>query len=173
MRTLFITILGLVLAAFSVQAEELVVEIRLVDSRGGGKAIGTIIVSSNPYGILLTPNLSGLTPGLRGFHLHENADCGPGLKGHETLPGLAAGGHHDPAGTGRHAGPYGDGHLGDLPALSVDREGRATHPVLAPRLEVSDLKGHSLVIHSGGGNYTDYPERLGGGGVRVACGIIP
>jgi Cu-Zn family superoxide dismutase len=86
--------------------------------------------------------------------------------------GEAAGGHFDPTGTGRHEGPYGDGHLGDLPALYVDAEGNARHPVLAPRLKVADLKGRVLMVHEGGDNYSDQPKPLGGGGARVACGVI-
>ena len=88
------------------------------------------------------------------------------------MPGLAAGGHYDPAGTGKHKGPYEDGHLGDLPALYFDAEGKATHPVLAPRIKISDLKGHAFIIHAGGDNYRDYPKALGGGGARVACGVV-
>ena len=41
------------------------------------------------------------------------------------MAALAAGGHYDPAKTDRHEGPYGNGHLGDLPALYVDKEGKA------------------------------------------------
>jgi Cu-Zn family superoxide dismutase len=44
--------------------------------------------------------------------------------------------------------------------------------VLAPRIKVSDLKGRSLMIHAGGDNYSDSPQKLGGGGARVACGVI-
>ena len=58
--------------------------------------------------------------------------------------GLAAGGHWDPQHTGHHLGPYGFGHLGDLPALTVTNNGDANLPVLAPRLKVKDLQGHSL-----------------------------
>ncbi len=29
------------------------------------------------------------------------------------------------------------------------------------------------MIHAGGDNYSDTPEKLGGGGARVACGVIP
>jgi Cu-Zn family superoxide dismutase len=28
------------------------------------------------------------------------------------------------------------------------------------------------MIHSGGDNYSDVPEKLGGGGGRIACGVI-
>ena len=172
MKKLLITIIGLLVAGVSVQAEELVAPMHLTDSAGIGRAIGTVKASSSPYGTVLTPDLKDLTPGLHGFHVHQNPDCGPGEKGGKTVPGLAAGGHYDPAGAGRHAGPYGNGHLGDLPALYVDTNGKAGHPVLAPRLKLSDLKGRSLMIHAGGDNYSDNPKKLGGGGARMACGVV-
>jgi len=34
------------------------------------------------------------------------------------------------------------------------------------------LKGHALMIHQGGDNYADTPEKLGGGGARAACGVV-
>ena len=172
MKKLLITIIGLLVAGVSAQAAELVVPMHLTDSAGIGRAIGTVKASSSPYGTVLTPDLKDLTPGLHGFHVHQNPDCGPGEKGGKTVPGLAAGGHYDPAGAGRHAGPYGNGHLGDLPSLYVDTNGKAGHPVLAPRLKLSDLKGRSLMIHAGGDNYSDNPKKLGGGGARMACGVV-
>ena len=172
MKKLIIAILGLLIASVPARAEELVVRIHLIDSAGVGKDIGTVGISSSPYGTILTPDLSGLTPGLHGFHVHENPSCGPGVKEGKNIPGLAAGGHYDPAGTGMHKGPYSNGHLGDLPALYVDKDGKATLPILAPRLKISDLKGRSLIIHAGGDNYSDNPEKLGGGGARVACGVL-
>ena len=62
--------------------------------------------------------------------------------------------------------------MGDLPALYVDPQGNATSPVLAPRLKMADLKRRSLMIHMAGDNYSDHPAPLGGGGARVACGVI-
>jgi len=45
--------------------------------------------------------------------------------------------------------------------------------VLAPRLKrLEELKGHALMVHAGGDNYADQPKPLGGGGARVACGVI-
>ena len=172
MKKLLITILGLLVAGAAAQAEERVVTIYVTDGAGVGRAIGTVTASSSPYGTILTPNLSGLTPGLHGFHVHQNPNCGPAEKQGNRVPGLAAGGHYDPAVAGIHIGPYRNGHLSDLPALYVDADGKATHPVLAPRLKVSDLEGRSLMIHAGGDNYSDYPKKLGGGGSRVACGVV-
>ena len=172
MTKLMTVILSILITCLSAQAQELVFHIHLIDITGVGKAIGTVKATSSPYGTVLTPNLKSLTPGLHGFHIHQNPDCGPGDKGGKRIPGLAAGGHYDPAGTGKHAGPFGNGHLGDLPALYVDGNGQASHPVLAPRVKLSDLKGRALMIHAGGDNYSDKPQKLGGGGARMACGIV-
>jgi len=89
------------------------------------------------------------------------------------MAAMAAGGHWDPLKTGKHAGPYADGHLGDLPAIYVGNDARAVYPVLAPRLKSLDaLHGHALMIHAGGDNHDDHPAPLGGGGARIACGVI-
>lgn len=161
------------LAAAGVAHAEITVEIHAVSAEGVGDSIGTVTAKDIEYGLLLTPDLKGIEPGLHGFHVHENPDCGPGEKEGEKVAGLAAGGHFDPDSTGSHKGPYDDsGHLGDLPALSAKADGTVTLPVLAPRLKEADLKGHSLMIHQGGDNYSDEPESLGGGGARVACGVV-
>lgn len=149
------------------------IEMHKLTEQGTGKRIGTVKVAETPYGILFTPDLRGLTPGLHGFHLHVEGNCGPAEKAGKMVPGLAAGGHYDPDETGVHAGPYGEGHLGDLPALYVDDKGKATHPVLAPRLKMTDLRGRSLMIHAGGDTYSDHPDPMGGGGARIACGVVP
>jgi len=59
-----------------------------------------------------------------------------------------------------------------LPVLVVDVSGRASQPIEASRLSLDELDNHALVIHSGGDNYADAPLPLGGGGARIACGII-
>ena len=41
-----------------------------------------------------------------------------------------------------------------------------------PHLTVADVKGHSIMIHVGGDNYSDQPAPLGGGGARIACGVV-
>lgn len=153
-------------------AAETVVDIHMLTPKGTGIKIGTVSISKTAYGTLFTPNLSGLSEGLHGFHVHANGSCDAAKKNGKTVPGLAAGGHFDPARTDSHQGPYGNGHLGDLPALYSDAAGIANHPVLAPRIRPADLQGHALIIHQGGDNYSDTPAALGGGGARVACGII-
>lgn len=137
------------------------------------KQLGYIIAEDTPFGLLLTPSLKRLSPGPHGFHVHQNSNCCPKEKNGKMVLGLSAGGHFDPENKGKHLGPYFEGHLGDLPILWVDSEGQANTPVLAPRVKVSDLKGRSLMIHAGGDNFSDIPKKLGGGGARAACGVVP
>lgn len=151
---------------------DITIDMHAVDKSGVGASIGQIVATETKYGVVFTPSLKGLSPGLHGFHVHQNPSCEPMEKEGAMVPALGAGGHYDPAKTNRHSFPWGTGHLGDLPALFVDAAGNATHPVLAPRLKLSDLKGRALMIHSGGDNYSDTPKPLGGGGARVACGVI-
>lgn len=126
--------------------------------------LGTISFQDTSYGLLIQPNLQNLPAGLHGFHLHVEPSC--------DNHGNAAGGHYDPEKSGKHLGPYNThGHLGDLPALFVDSNGNANLPNLAPRLSETDLLGHALMIHANGDNYSDQPP-MGGGGDRIACGVI-
>lgn len=146
-------------------AESITIPIYMTADNGQGKSVGTIVAEDGVCGVLITPHLHDLSPGLHGFHIHEKPDC--------SDKGMAAGGHLDPGHAGEHNGPYAkEGHLGDLPVLIVAQDGTATLPTLAPRFNVSTLKGHSLMIHAGADNYSDKPEKLGGGGARIACGII-
>lgn len=149
------------------------VTINTISPEGVGKSIGTIRAEDGKDGLVLTVALKGLPPGDHGFHVHENPSCVPKDKDGKPVAGLAAGGHYDPAKTGKHAGPAHHGHLGDLPALSVDANGSANVRLVAPRLKLADLKGRSIMIHGGGDNYADSPKPLGGGGERIACGVTP
>lgn len=150
------------------------IDMNLVDENSVGKSIGQVTVTETAYGLVFTPALEGLPPGpaMHGFHVHENASCQPGEKEGKKTAALAAGGHYDPAGSKHHGAPWGDGHLGDLPPLFVDANGAATQPVLAPRLKMDDLNGRALMIHAGGDNFADQPVPLGGGGARIACGVV-
>jgi Cu-Zn family superoxide dismutase len=143
-----------------------------IDDNGVGKALGTITFDDGKEGLVIEPKLAGLPPGEHGFHVHEGGDCGPKEKDGKMTAGMAAGGHLDPAKTGKHEGPKGQGHLGDLPPLVVDKTGAATEKLTAARLKVADLTGHAVVIHDGGDNFSDQPKPLGGGGARIACGVV-
>jgi Cu-Zn family superoxide dismutase len=149
------------------------VEINLVSAEGAPQPIGLVKIEETQYGLLFTPQLKSLPPGIHGFHVHQNGSCASATTDGKVVPAGAAGGHFDPDKTGKHLGPYGAGHLGDLPAVYVNADGTANYPVLAPRLKkLSEVTGHALMVHAGGDNHSDMPAPLGGGGARMACGVI-
>ncbi len=152
----------------------LTVDVELLDPVKGNQQIGHVYVTESKYGLVFTPELKGLTPGLHGFHIHEKPSCEPKEKDGKLVAGLGAGGHWDPKQAKNHGFPWSDeAHLGDLPALYADADGNSSNPVLAPRLKsLDEIKGHSLMIHAGGDNHSDHPAALGGGGARMACGVI-
>jgi Cu-Zn family superoxide dismutase len=160
---------GLIFSAglFSLGAAFADIIVPMNETNISAASVGSIAIRETQYGLLFIPNLHGLTPGIHGFHVHENPSCADS--------GNAAGGHLDPKKTNHHLGPYNDkGHLGDLPALYVNADGTATLPVLAPRLaQMKSIENHALMIHDGGDNYADEPMKLGGGGARMICGVIP
>ncbi|QGZ37826.1 Cu-Zn family superoxide dismutase [Pseudoduganella flava] len=161
-------------AAAHAQAADLTVQMHAVDTTTGkGKALGSITIAESAGGLTFTPSLTGLPPGPHGFHVHMNGRCEPNEQDGKKVPAGAAGGHLDPHGTKAHQGPGKAGHTGDLPALQVAEDGSAKQPVQAPQLKtLADVKGRALMIHAGGDNYADQPAPLGGGGARIACGVI-
>jgi superoxide dismutase, Cu-Zn family len=172
MRTYIVTLAAAIAATSAAHAASESVIMNAIDANGIGKEIGTLLLSDTQAGLQVQPALVGLPPGDRGFHVHVNPNCGPGAGPNgQPAAGMAAGGHYDPANTGKHLGPYGEGHKGDMPVLTVDTNGFATKAVVVPHLTVADIKGRSIMIHAGGDNYSDQPAPLGGGGARIACGV--
>jgi superoxide dismutase, Cu-Zn family len=177
MRRLSGRVAGLVLFAtvfaLPAMAADLTVTMYKATRDGTGAAIGTVTISASDSGARFQLSLHGLPPGAHGFLVHRNPDCGPTLIGDIRIPAGAAGAPLDPDNTGRHEGPAGKGYLGDLPVLEVQGDGTATQTLTAPRIKSIDvLRGHALVIHVGGDNYSDTPNPVGGTGGRLACGLI-
>ncbi len=163
----------ILLAAAGAAHADYTVEMKSIGPKGAGATIGTVtITAAASGGVTFTPKLKSLPAGERGFHVHEKASCGAAEKDGKPVPGEAAGPHWDPDKAGKHGSPKGPGHRGDLPALQVGADGTATKAVTAPRLKLTDLAGKSLMIHGGGDNYSDSPKPSGGGGPRIACGLI-
>jgi Cu-Zn family superoxide dismutase len=146
------------------------VNVRMTSAQGMGELVGTLTVGNTEIvvagrkeaGLLLKPNLKGLSPGLYAFHVHENANCGSAVKDGEAVPGLAAGSHLWLSGTGQMSGTVFTSHLGNLPHLEVDADGTASKPIVAARLTLADVANRSLMIHA---SQDDYSPRL-------ACGRL-
>tara|TARA_Y100001934_G_scaffold213315_1_gene252556 strand:- start:535 stop:1074 length:540 start_codon:yes stop_codon:yes gene_type:complete len=158
-------------------AGEATVTINKISSDGIGAAIGTIILKDGHHGLKVTPNLHDLPAGNHAFHMHENPDCGPGMKTGKKVAGLKAGGHYNPTGVGHghgHGKKHGHGHgmmpHGDLPDITAGTDGRATKAVMSDKLKLAEVRGRSIMVHRYG---TNDPGKPKGGGPRYACGVIP
>jgi superoxide dismutase, Cu-Zn family len=158
------------------------VTIRAVSAQGVGADVGTVFFKDTAYGLLVTPDLHGLSAGAHALHLHEFPDCSPKQSAEGAVPGGAAGDHYDPAHRKVHRGPYADGHLGDLPNIIVEADGTSSIPVVAPRLKVADVRGRAVMLHAGADRYTEadvkhqhpaQPSAPGAskGGARMYCGV--
>jgi Cu-Zn family superoxide dismutase len=164
--------LAAALAVPTALAQQYTVDVNRITASGVGEKIGTITIADGRKGVSFKVAVSKMPAGIRGFHVHEKGDCGPGMKDGKMQAGIAAGEHYDPDKMGTHKGPKGAGHKGDLPALRTDNKGTINRTVTAPRLKVDEIKGRALVIHEGGDTYKDQPESGGGKG-RIACGVVP
>jgi Cu-Zn family superoxide dismutase len=142
-------------------ARSLKSDVRMISGHDAGKPIGTIALTDSARGVVLTPNLKDLPPGLRGFHVHEHGNCGSAMVDGRQRDGAGAGGHWNPAGhDGMAHMAMGNMPLGDLPGLRVNPDGRAVTAILASRIRsTDDLIGKSLMIHDAGGK-------------AIACGLI-
>ncbi len=172
-RLALLTTLALGVGARAADAAQAFANLYLTTPDGRGAAVGSAIFSDGGAGAHIRLSLHGLPPGEHGFHVHAKGSCDPTMKDGMPVLAGAAGGHYDPNLSGKHEGPAGMGHVGDLPVITVGADGAASGTLDAPRIrDVSSLRGHTLMIHAGGDNYSDTPAPLGGGGPRMACGLI-
>ena len=121
----------------------------------------------------ITVNVSGLTPGKHGVHLHAIGKCEPDF--------TAAGGHFDP-------GPAGNTdpdanhpfHMGDIPNLEVGANGQGQMKITTTRVSLSagplslfDADGTAIIVHGNPDQGTTGEPKSGvSGGPRVACGVV-
>jgi len=128
---------------------------------------GTVNFSQKGGKVLVEATVTGLTPGLHGFHIHEKGDCSSG-------DGMSAGAHFNP-GAKPHGGPHlAERHAGDLGNLNADAGGKATLSLEVDGITLGEgansIIGKGLIVHAGPDDYTTQPTGNSGG--RVACGVI-
>ena len=133
-----------------------------------GAAMGAVTLSQGSNGVLVSAEVSGLSPGAHGFHIHANGSCSPDFK--------AAGGHYNPGGSGHGLLHSGGHHAGDLPNIHAAADGTARAEYFAAEVTFAegapnslfDADGSSIIIHAKPDTYGE----SAGAGSRVACGVI-
>lgn len=120
-------------------------------------------------GLHVSVILEGVTPGERGFHIHEVGSCEDG--------GMAAKGHFNPNGT-KHGYLPQDGienaHAGDLGNITIEPDGKGTLNLTLADLSLDEgkyaVRGHSVILHEKSDDPSAQPTGNAGG--RIGCGII-
>ena len=133
-----------------------------------GTPMGTVTLEQGPNGVLVSADISGLTPGGHGFHIHTVGTCTPDFS--------AAGGHYAPGEHG-HGFMDPDGlHAGDLPNIFAASDGTARADYFTALVTLADdadttvfdSDGSAIIIHAKPDTYASEA----GAGDRVACGVI-
>lgn len=137
-----------------------------------GATVGHAKLSATSDGVKISVEVSQLTPGDHGIHIHNVGKCeGPAF--------TTAGGHFNP--TSAHHGTHNAAdpkpHLGDLPNLTVDAKGKGklSFVVSGATLDPGPNSlfhdgGTALVIHAKADDLMSDPS--GNSGDRIACGVI-
>lgn len=129
----------------------------------GFEASGTVYFTKVEEGVNVTAEITGLSEGNKGFHIHQYGDC-------TAANGTSAGGHFNPDEMD-HAGPD-DAmrHMGDMGNIVADSDGNATIDYIDGTININMILGRGVIVHNGEDDLTSQPS--GAAGPRVACGVI-
>ena len=132
----------------------------------GNDVHGTVRFTKVAGGVHVVAEVTGLTPGQHGFHVHEFGDA-------SAADGAGAGGHFNPTHE-VHGAPMADHrHAGDLGNLEADAGGHAVLDFVDAALALdgaSSIIGRGLVVHASPDDLKSQP--VGNAGKRVAVGVI-
>lgn len=135
-------------------------------SAGNAEGTVTFMAGENNQEMRVSVELSGLEPGLHGFHIHEVGDC-------SADDASSAGGHFNPN-DASHGSPDGtEQHVGDMGNIEADEDGRVSTELSFPGLAFvgpASILDKSVVIHSDEDDLESQPA--GDAGERVGCGVI-
>ena len=159
---------GLAAAALAPAAARAQTAIATVQPTAGNSARGTVTFTQHGDKVAVSAQLSGLSPGGHGFHIHEKGDC-------SAPDATSAGGHFNPIGKPHGAPDAPEHHAGDLPMVEADANGNATLSAEVSGLTVgggaaTDIVGRSVVVHKDPDDYHSQPA--GNSGPRIGCGVI-
>ena len=129
----------------------------------GNSVAGTVSFRQEGNTVVVMSQLSGLTPGPHGFHVHEKGDC-------SAPDAMSAGGHFNPTGKPHGHPEHAERHAGDMPQLIADAKGNTRQMDRLSGVSIGDFIGKSVIVHVGPDDYKTQPT--GNSGARVACGVI-
>jgi len=140
--------------------------IALVTPTKGNSVQGIVTFEKTDKGVHVVANLTGLTPGKHGFHIHEFGDI-------TSDDGSSAGGHFNPMGM-PHSMPMSEKrHAGDMGNIEADENGNAHLDYIDTVMQLNgeySIIGHAVIIHEKEDDFKSQPT--GNAGARIGKGVI-
>jgi Cu-Zn family superoxide dismutase len=154
------------MAVAGARADSVTKAVATLSPTQGNNVSGVVTFTKVDGGVKIVADVSGLTPGQHGFHIHEFGDC--------SAPDAAsAGGHFNPMHR-QHGGPDSEmRHAGDFGNLDADASGKAHYERLDKVISLDgpeSIIGHAVIVHAKADDLKSQPS--GNAGARVACGVI-
>jgi len=152
------------LASFA-SAQEPTKAIAVLHSASGSQVAGTVTFTKVGDTVQVVADITGLTPGKHGFHIHEFGDC-------SAADASSAGGHFNPMKKPHGAPDAAERHAGDLGNLEADSTGKAHLELKDSMLKLSGencIMGRGVIVHE---KVDDWSQPTGNAGGRLACGVI-
>lgn len=134
----------------------------------GNTTNGVVSFKQSGDKVLVSARITGLSPGLHGFHIHEKGDC-------SAPDGMSTGGHFNPDGKKHGAPGHSEHHGGDFGNLSADSNGNAALNLTTSQITLdpnaaNSIIGKGLIVHADPDDFVTQPT--GNSGKRLSCGVI-
>ena len=173
-RVSLVALIALPFGGFASQAQTLgekpsapLKAIAVLHPTAGSKVSGTVTFTEVADGVQVQAEITGLTPGNHGFHVHEFGDC--------SAPDVSSAGAHFNPTSKPHAGPDAlERHVGDMGNVEADASGTAKLDYVDHQISLTNdqesVIGRSVVVHAKADDLKSQPA--GDSGTRIACGVI-
>lgn len=136
-------------------------------AKAGSQGRGSVTFAQEGENVRVVVEVSGLSPGSHGVHVHEKGDC--------SAPDFAsAGGHWNPTGHAHGCPPLAERHPGDLGNIEVNEDGKGRLETTLDKVSLGagdkSLLGKAVVVHEKQDDCSSQPTGESGG--RVLCATI-
>ena len=180
-RTFTLTMVALMAGASGVSAQggqpmqhdmkmstdpEVTKAVAVITPTATSKVAGMVLFVKTDAGIRITADVSGLTPGKHGFHIHQFGDC-------SGADYMTAGPHFMMPGEMHGAPDSAGSHNGDMGNLEADNAGKAHLEWTDSHISFSgstSVLGRAVIIHEKEDDLKTQPTGNSGG--RIACATI-
>jgi superoxide dismutase, Cu-Zn family len=141
--------------------------ISVLHATAGNKVSGIVTFTPNADGVQVHAELTGLTPGKHGFHIHEFGDC-------SAADASSAGAHFNPTNQPHAAPDAAARHEGDMGNVEADSSGNAKLDYVDHQISLANdaqsAIGRAIIVHAKPDDLKTQPSGDAGG--RIACGVI-